>query len=269
MADQSDVEQALVTVIAAALYPAGEGSTSAIGATCRIYRGWPNAAALDRDLAGGTVNITVFPIEGQQQNLTRFPDQWGPAASVPTLTVTATAQSATFAGQAGAGQVAGMLVDGLGYVYRSQAGDTPPLVAATLASAIRADRVAHLSGATITVPTAGRLIARTVADTSVWRELRRQIQAFRVTAWCPTPVLRDAAATLIDPALAAVHFLGLPDGSAGRLRYARTITFDQSQDATLYRRDLVYTVEFPTTQTLVLPAMLFGSLGLGARTILA
>ncbi len=48
-----------------------------------------------------------------------------------------------------------------------------------------------------------------------------------------------------------------------------TTTFDTRQDAALYRRDLLYTVEYPTTQIVIEPSMLFGALGLGGDTITA
>lgn len=99
--------------------------------------------------------------------------------------------------------------------------------------------------------------------------MRRQEQGFRITAWCSAPGIRDATCTLIDAALAGIPFLALPDGSAGRLRYRGTATMDQSQDAALYRRDLIYTVEYPTTLTDLLPAMLFADLDLNDETIIA
>ena len=79
--------------------------------------------------------------------------------------------------------------------------------------------------------------------------------------------MRDAACEAIDVAYAATPFLTLADGSAARLRFVSTTTFDQRQDAALYRRDLNYTVEFPTTQVAIQPSMLFGTLGLGATVI--
>ena len=66
MADQSDVEIALVSVVSAALYPNGTDEASVPGPDCRIYRGWPNSAALDADLAAGKINVTVFPGGGDR-----------------------------------------------------------------------------------------------------------------------------------------------------------------------------------------------------------
>ena len=79
-----------------------------------------------------------------------------------------------------------------------------------------------------------------------------------MTFWCRVPVSRDAAAAAVDTALAAQVFLTLPDGTAGRLRFASSSVFDQSQDAQLYRRDLLYSVDYSTTQTTTLPSMIFG-----------
>jgi hypothetical protein len=42
--------------------------------------------------------------------------------------------------------------------------------------------------------------------------------------------------------------------------YAGTTVFDQSQNARLYRRDLLYSVEYPTIISDTQPSMLFGDL---------
>lgn len=268
MPDQSDAENALALLAANALYPAGLAGPSAIGATARIYRGWPNAAALDSDLAAGRVNITVFPVPGATRITTRYPATPQATPNTPALTVTVTASTATFSGSAGAGQLAGILVDGQTYVHRTDASDTPSLVAAILAAAINANRPAIAIGTSVTTPGATP-VARTTADATTRSELRRQVQTFRVTAWCPTPTLRDATSAVLDLAVAETPFLTLADGSPARLTTISTTTFDQSQDAALYRRDLLYAVEFPTTLAGNEPSMLFGNVGLGTSFITA
>jgi hypothetical protein len=100
-------------------------------------------------------------------------------------------------------------------------------------------------------------------------EVRRQTQGFRVICWCPSPSLRDTAAVAIDTMLATVRFITMPDGTAARLTFSGSTVLDQSQDAILYRRDLVYTVEYATTITAVQPSMLFGSLDLNAANLIA
>ena len=269
MAAQSDVETALVELAAAALYPNGTEEGAAIGSNIRLYRGWPNATALDADLAAGVVNVTVFPVPHATRNTTRYLPDWLPDPVVPTLTVSVSGVTATFTGTADLGQLAGLLVDGTSYVHRTVAGDTPALVAATLAAAIYPSRIVLTSGSSVTIPSASSLIARTAADATGVQELRRQQQEFRITAWCPSPGLRDAACEAMDIVFAATPFLALPDGSAARLRFASSTTLDTRQDALLYRRDILYSVEYPTTQVAVEPSMLFGTLGLGANTITA
>jgi hypothetical protein len=259
MADQSDVEAALTRLVSAAIYPQGTNVSSILGADCRIYRGWPNAAALNADLAGKRVNITVFPEPRQQLNTTRWSAEFMPAALVtPTLTVSVDGTAATFGGTADPGQVAGLLADNMAVVHRTETGDTPAMVAAILASYLRTQRAAVLSDAVVTVPGARLLIGRVVADQSFTEELRRQLQRFRITCWCPDPASRDAIAAAVDTALAAQTFIPLPDGTQGRLRFVSSAVFDQSQDAQLYRRDLVYSVDYSTTQTTTLPSMIFG-----------
>jgi len=263
MADESDVETALVTLSSAALYPNGTTSPSVPGVDCRIYRGWPNSAALNADLSAGRINVTVFPVPGRARTTTRYTQRQSGRTSAPSLTVSVSGTSATFGGSGGPGQLAGILVNGQSgrsYVYRTQVGEDPALVAANLAALARANAIIQVSGSTLSIPGANSLIARVVADGSAQQEIRRQEQDFRVTCWCPTPASRDATAISIDVALAQSTFITFADGSMGKLTYAGTTVFDQSQDALLYRRDLLYQIEYPTIIFTSPPAMLFGDL---------
>lgn len=269
MADQSDVENALVALAAGAIYPNGPGAPSVPGPDCRIYRGWPNSAALNSDLAAGRINVTVFPQGEPGRNTTRYSQQWFGSPVQPTLTASVSGVLVTLGGNADPGQLAGILVNNVSYVYSTQTGDTPETVAANLATAARANWIVNLSGATIAIPGAGRVLARIVADAPVTQEVRRQEQGFRITCWCPTPGTRDTSASAIDLLLAGFQFIDLVDGSQGRLQYRGTHVFDQSQDALLYRRDLLYDVEYPTTMNALHPAMLFGDLVLNAATLTA
>lgn len=260
MADQSDVENALVTLAAAALYPTGPAAPSVPGPDCLIYPGWPNSAALNDDLAAGRVNVTVFPMPEIGKNTTRYRQQWVGPPTQPTLTTMVTDNEVTIGGTASPGQVVGILVGDTSFAYRVQTGDTPELVAACLAMSLQANWIVNVSGATIGIMGARCIRARVVADVTVMQELRRQEQGFRITCWCPTPITRDAAASAIDVSLAGNSFISLADGSQGRLRYRGSLVFDQSQDALLYRRDIIYDVEYPTIVTDLQPAMLVGRL---------
>lgn len=263
MADQADVETALVTRVAAALYPNGTDEASVPGTDCRIYRGWPNAAALDADLSAGRINVTIFPTSDPTLITTRYNEEWLGTPPAPTLLASVHGATVVLTGSADPGQIAGILADQHSYVYRTQAGDTPALVAANLATQVRADWVTTLSGTEVTLHGPARIVARVVADSSMQKEIRRQEQGFRVTCWCPTPFSRDTAAATVDRALARLTFLELPDSSA-RITYGGTAVYDQSQDALLYRRDLIYRIEYPTMIDEQQPSMLFGDLLLNA-----
>jgi hypothetical protein len=269
MADQSDVETVLVTLVSAALYPNGTGASSVPGPVCRIYRGWPKAAALNADLAAGRINVTVFPASHAIRNTTRYPDEWTTSVIAPELTVTVDGPLVTFGGTASIGQIAGIRVDGRSYAYRTVATDTPSSVAANIATLARSHGFVRLSYATLTFEGAADLLARVVADASGLMEIRRQTQSFRISLWCPSPSLRDVAATAVDTLLAALRFITLPDGTAARLVFSGSTVFDQSQDAALYRRDLTYTVEYATTISALQPSMLFGNLDLNAASLIA
>lgn len=267
MADQSDVEEALVNIATAALYPNGTAQPSIPGPDCRIYRGWPNPTALDADLSAGVVNVTVFPVGGSTRTTTRYSEQWIGAPVQPTLTVLTAGSTVTFGGTADLGQIAGILADGTGYAYRTCVGDNNQSVAANLASMIRANSIVQLSASSLTIAGVRNLLARVVADAPATQEVRRQEQGFRLTCWCPTPATRDATASALDLAFSTQRFLSLADGSSGRLTYASTTEFDQSQNARLYRRDLTYTVEYATIYSATLPAMLFGNLDLNTVSV--
>jgi hypothetical protein len=268
MADQSDVEDALVDIVSAAIYPGGTAERSALGLDCRIYRGWPNSAALDADLTAGVINVTVFPISGSTRTTTRYSEQWVGTPNRPTLTAVIDGMTVMFGGSAEPGQVTGILVDGTAYVYRLRKGDTNQSVAANLATMMRTGFIVQLSQGNVTIPGARQLVARVVADASVKQEIRRQEQGFRVTCWCPAPKTRDATASAVDLAVSKQRFIQLSDGTSGRVSYVGTTEFDQSQNSRLYRRDLNYSVEYATVLSDTLPAMLFGTLGLNAASLI-
>jgi hypothetical protein len=173
-----------------------------------------------------------------------------------------------FHGSADLGQLAGIRVAGHTYAYRTVGGDTPESVAANLATMIRERQAVLLSGTTLTIPGGSSVAARVVADAPGLREIRRQAHDIRISFWCPSPLLRDSVSAIVDTAFAGLTFIDLPDSSVGRITYKSTSVFDQSQSAGLYRRDLVYSVEYPTIVSAALPAMLFGDIALGATTVL-
>ncbi len=89
-----------------------------------------------------------------------------------------------------------------------------------------------------------------------------------MTLWCGDPASRDVASAAVDLALGQLNFITLPDGSAARLRFESTASSDRQEEADLYRRDLVYSVEYATVLLSQLPTMLFGDLAYDGVTTL-
>ncbi len=270
MADQADVESALAAIVANALYPNGTGVASVIGVECRVYRGFPTAQALDSDLSAGVVNISISASGDALKNVTRYPRQWQVIKPVvQQLSVAVNRQSATFSGSCALGQLAGVMVNDTPFPYAVQASDSPATVASNLAALIRAGGwIVNYAASTVGVPNAERFTARVVTGVGAMQEIRRQVQGFKISVWCPDPAVRDVAVPVIDLALAELNFMPLADGSFGRIRFVGETTEDSNADAYLYRRNMVYSVEYPTTLTQLTPAMLFGSVAATVDAIL-
>jgi hypothetical protein len=254
MADLSQVEDALVSVASTALYPNGTSSPSVIGVDCRVYRGWPMAAALDADLRAGKLNVSVYAQPSVERNTTRFPTDWQtltPAA--PQITLSVSGQTVTVGGAIQTGDVATIKTGARkAYSVAVQANSTLAGIASSLAALIAVDIAASAVGAVVTVPGGGVLSVAIGGTGIVWRELRRQAKGFQVIVWASTPAQRDLASAAIDKAFALVEvagFLALADGSAAHLTYVLSRETDAPQKELLYRRDLFYSVEYPTTDT--------------------
>jgi hypothetical protein len=259
MADQSDVESALLAIVANALYPNGVAAASALDNVCRVYRGYPYAPNLTPDLAAGILHVSINATGGGK-NVTRYSRKWQIlSAASPTLTVVSGLQTASFFGVCAVGQLAGVSVNGAIFPYAVQASDTPATVASNLCALLRATGwLVDYAATTITVPNASSFSARVVTGANALQEIKRQDQDFRIEMWCPSPSLRDTAGSFVDEALASVQFLPLSDGSSARLIYVGSSNEDGSATASLYKRTITFSAEYPTTLAQFEPAMLFG-----------
>jgi hypothetical protein len=259
VADLSDVENALVSaILAAATSPAGACPQLA-GSKVRVYRGSPPTTALTLDRAAGIVDVTVFPVPDATRNTTRWGVQSTLLGVQNGLSASVSGESATFSGTALGGELAGVLVNDQPFVYVARAGDSAALVASALADLVRSVAICTVTLATLTIPSAVTLVARTAGVASILQELGRQEQDFRIGVFAPSPSTRDGVCGAISASLAAIVFLTLADGCAGRLRYVRTASFDDDQVASIYRRSLIFSVEYPTTAAMQDPTMLFGA----------
>ncbi|CAJ0705844.1 hypothetical protein [Ralstonia holmesii] len=253
MADISDVSSALVTAIAGIVYPNGTAQPSITGAAVAVFAGWPDSVQLRADLAAGKVNVSVFPPPNMMRIIDSSMSDWStPTAPVNTLTLTLSGQTVTVGGTVSTPQNAALVVDNKAYVYAVQAGDTLASIAAALASAVSVDQTATSAGAVVTIPGAKYISPRVGGVGVATRETRRQEQTYMVTIWANCFDQRDPIAAAIDSALSGQIHLTLADQSVATLRYKSSRQDDSLQKEGIYRRDLMYAVEFSTFQSATL-----------------
>lgn len=250
MADLSDVMTALVNIVSGAAYPNGTGQPSILGSSrnIRCFPGWPDPNTLQADLAAGHVNVSVYPLPSER-NTTRYPREWQDGtinSPTITLTVNASAKTVTVGGSVQAEQAAVVIVNGTPYSYGLLVGDTLNSVAAAIAALIAG---ASAVGAVVTIPSAATLTAAVVVQGTSIKEIKRQDRQFQITVWAPDFTARDTVAKAVDLALAKVERMTMPDNTYARMIYHGSPMTDRGEKQLLYRRDLIYSVEYATTDT--------------------
>lgn len=252
MADQSDVLDALVASIAAAVYPNGTSQPAVAGGGARVYPGWPVPQQLDADLGAGITHVSVFPLPGEAVTSRYLNGNERELSTSPAkLFLTVAGQAITLSGSiptAADPHTLVLIVSGKSYAYAVKTTDTLATAASALAALVAVDVPGTAAaGAVLTLPIAGRIGAARVATTGTYsRTLRTQTFPVQITVWAPSPQDRKDVAAAIDVALAAAPFLSLADQKA-RLSYRGSTTTDAGQKDRAYRRDLVYLAEYSTT----------------------
>jgi hypothetical protein len=248
MAGLSQVTNALVALIAQIAYPDGTSQPSITGQPVVVYPGWPVPATLTADLKAGKVHISVFP--GTDRVIDSAISDWRTLIEpANTLTLAAAGQTVTVGGAISIPQNAALVVDEKAYVYGCHDGDTLTSVATALAALVAVDQAATSAGAVVTIPNARAISPRVGGQGTSIREVNRKEQAFQITVWANCFDSRDPLAEALDAELAGTIHLTLPDGMIATLRYRSSRQDDDGQKQGIYRRDLMYAVEFSTTQT--------------------
>lgn len=247
MADLSDVLNQLTGQIAVIVYPNGTSQPSIVAMPAKVYPGWPVPNALEADLKAGKVHVSVYPLPSERKSTRHIGRSWvqiTPPAHTVTMAVAGNVVTLS-----GAASVQNLLIqaNGKDYIYTMQPADTLAGAATALAALIPG---ATSSGPSVTVPGAYSLIARVGGFGVAIKETKRQEKQFQLTAWAPTPQARDAIAGTIDAALSDSTTVTFSDGSIGIIRYSHTNQTDQLEKAGLYRRDLVYSIDYATVQTM-------------------
>ncbi|MHA3052523.1 hypothetical protein [Acinetobacter sp. ANC 4640] len=251
MADLSDVMNQIVGMTATAVYPNGTANPSVANVGVKVYAGWPVPNVLEADLAQGKAHVSVYSLATERKTSRHIGRPWQVAQDpVTTITATISGTSATLAGTITTPQNVGLNVNKKAYIHAVQATDTPTSIATALATLIQVDHPLASSNAnTVTIPDANSVSFIVGGFAKMVRELKRQEKQFQVTVWASTPTIRDQIGSAVDSALASVSDLTFADGSHGIMLYARTFQTDQMEKSMLYRRDIVYSVDYATTQT--------------------
>jgi hypothetical protein len=263
MADSTDVANALVALIAATAYPNGTGQSSIApgAAPVLVYQGWPIAPQLDVDLRAGKIHVSVFPTATERVTESNASEIQDATLSAATVGMTVVGVTVTVDGVGGAGQNAALLVDGVPFVYAVQASDTATSIATALVALVTVKRAASNTGAVITIPNAKTISARVGVQGTGIRVLQRREKIFQVSVWANSFTQRDPFAGAIDAALTDTYRLTMPDGSQGLMRYRSSVQHDDTQKASIYRRDMLYAVEYCLTNTVVTTQIVIEQLG--------
>ena len=254
MADLSDIEIALTGRVFELLYPNGADNPGIVSSVVRIYRGWPTPAGLNADLASGATNITISPTSTPDEVLGPYLGDRDATVQSPTLFGSVTGETVTFSGGAQENAIIGLLIDGRPYEYLSHSLDTPSSIAANLACQISVDRPAIASNSSLIISGLRSASVRIFSHGVLRTAVRRSRKDIAIICWAPGMALRDEICATIDGVLSGIGKLTLQDGTQAILRYLSTQVYDQSANSQLFRRDLVFRVEYSSiSSTLAVP----------------
>lgn len=270
MADLSDITAYLASAVTAAVYPNGTSSPSIapvpVGFTnpadVRIGEGWPVSEALDLDVAGQVMsgtppvpsartngpcpNVSIYPLPGATSTPFQVLDKTY-VVTPPSLglVVSVVGAAITVTGTPKTGEFLTIVADRQ-YVF-SAGGSTAAAILASLLTQAQVDYpLSSLSGSVLTVPYNYQLEVRQGGVGTLGKVTHRQCQAVMVTVWAPDHNSRSVLAKAIDGVLKQSITVTLSDGTEAKIIYSRTTQSDEAQNVTIYRRDLVYEVEYAT-----------------------
>lgn len=254
MASTDDVVRYLARRISEVIYPGGCRLPGIVNASVKIYPGWPIPGTLQQDIDNGGVHISVWPLPTERKLDTALGRPIRILAKgEPALQFTVNGSIISVSGVASALTNVWVSLNGKAFTFQFRAGTTAEQAIYALSAELPKSftvlssfcilMAEHLS---VSVTTAGTAV----------KELRRQIKDFQITVWAPAPGLRERIGTAIDTALSEQCHIDLNDGAPAHLLYARQFDSDRSENWHVYRRDLVFSVNFATTQSIEAPEVI-------------
>jgi hypothetical protein len=255
MADLSEVRDQLVQLVTNVVFPNGTDAPSIIGTPVIVYPGWPDPTTLQDDItkinngdADGRVHVTVYP-RRKEKATTRYRATAQTIDSVPAqLVLTHSGNVLTVSGAVHPSDNLAVQAGPQVFTYQVKEGDALQDIANVIAGFVPG---AQASGLVVAYPdTVGIEHVATGGHGRQLLELRRQRREIQITVWCADDASRSRLAAPIDVALASTRFLSFSDGTGGRLVYRKSPERDERTPVKIYRRDLIYWVEYATTQVI-------------------
>ena len=267
MADLSDVTAYLAQRAAAAVYPNGTSYPSVANMDCRIFEGWPIPDQLDLDLAGNRIdtsknppavvkracgpcaNVSIYPMLGQGAQVTQILDETytiSPAAIQMTMSLAG--RTVTLTGTPADGEFLTIVVDDQ-HVYSRGGASVAAILAALLADIVAQYPASSISGNSLTVSGSFAMVVRQGGKAVLGKVTHRQRNSVMITVWAPNKTVRASLAGAIDNLIKQTNKVTMPDTSQALVIYNRTNTSDEEQSKGIYRRDLVFDVEYATVET--------------------
>lgn len=262
MADLSDVTTYIYNAVAVAAYPNGTSQPSVAGMDVRIFEGWPVPDQLDLDLAGKMLsgsppvpvvrpggqlsNVSIFPMAGMNASVYQTLDETY-VISLPTygLAISVVGQVITLTGTPGNGEYITIIADRAN-VY-SRTGTSAAAIITALAADIAVNYpTVSFTSSTLTMPFHYALSVRQGGIGVLGKVTHRQKQSIMISVWSPNHRARSLLSAAIDNVLKQSIRVTMPDTSQAIIRYNRTNLSDDKQVATVYRRDLIFDVEYAT-----------------------
>lgn len=259
MADLDDITRYLAVEAASAVYPNGTLLPSVANMDVTIFEGWPNAEKLDRDVAGlddagaGRLNgpaaqVSVYPMPGTGNAVYQIQDHTYVISPVVLgMAVSVVGNVISVTGQPNTGEFLTLVCDNAVVLSRGGA-STAALLAALAADAIAAGYAATSDATSLTVPVGHELVVRQGGRAIMGKVTNRQCQLVMVSVWAPNKVSRGLLAAAIDVEIKKHIRVSMPDTSQAIIKYNRTNQSDEGQMNTIYRRDLIYDVEYATLE---------------------
>ena len=242
MADISDVVNAIAQLCEDAIYPNGSSSPSVAGVDVNIITGWPLNENLLRRMEAGKATVSVFPTN-QERNITKLQRiPFFVSQQDSTTTATVSLNTVTLGGTVDVGKAVVVILNKVAYGHLIETGDTLGSIASSLAADIPG---ATALGAVITITGVIELDAKTTSIVTSGTEVGRQERVVSIMIWAPTPEIRIALGSAITVFFQEKIRIDVGDISAN-IVYKNSREDDSVQEGRVYRRDVNYTINYPT-----------------------